>query len=277
MKRKVIIDADTGNEIDDLYAIARALKAPEFDILGLCSAHYRIHDNAPANSVEVSHALNLALLEYAGRTDIPAFKGSNNWMGKAWGGSAPADSAAARFVIQAARQLPANEKLSIIVQGAMTNVASAIALEPSIAERLEVYLMGFRYDFARGVWDKNEFNVRNDLNAADFLLSCAGLSLHIMTATTSNCYQYSKADTFRRLANRGRLQEMLVQRWTTFAPAENTHWVMWDLALVQAMINPSLATTRRVLTPPENKQREVEIFDTINVEAMTSDFFKILG
>lgn len=272
---KVVIDADTGNEIDDLYAIARALKAPEFDILGLCSAHYRVHDDAPEDSVGVSQALNEELLRRAQRTDIPALKGSNIWMGKAWGGTAPADSNAAQFIIESAQNMGPDEKLHIAVQGAMTNIASAIALEPSIVQRIEVYLMGFRYDPSSKVWNKNDFNVRNDLNAADFLLNCKELNLHIMTSTTSWCYQYPREDTWARLDGVGPLQQMLVDRWKEFAP-HTPHWIMWDLALIQAMINPSLVTTKMVLTPPENEQREVEIYDSIDCEAMMADFFNTL-
>ncbi len=277
MKRKVIIDADTGNEIDDLYAIARALKTPEFDILGLCAAHYRAHDEAPADSAGVSLDLNLELLEKAERNDIPAFKGSNLWMGKAWGGQEPADSPAAQFIIKSAQETCAHgEKLHIIVQGAMTNVASAIALEPSIAKKIEIYLMGFKYDLDAKIWNKNDFNVRNDLNAADFLLNNTDVNLHIMTSTTSVHYMYPRTETFSKLEGAGPLQDMLVNRWKAFCPA-STHWIMWDLALVQAMINPSLATTRMVITPPENEPREVEIYDSIDIEGMIKDFFDVVG
>ncbi len=276
MKRKVIIDADTGNEIDDLYAIARALKAPEFDILGLCAAHYRVHDNAPDDSAGVSHALNLQLLEKAQRTDVPAFKGSNIWMGKAWGGQEPADSEAVQFIIKSARALGDGEKLSVIVQGAMTNAASAIALEPSIAKKIAIYLIGFKYDPETKVWNKNDFNVRNDLNAADFLLNEPDVDLHIMTTTTSIRYLYPREETFSKLEGIGPLQDMLVNRWKEFSPG-STQWIMWDLALIQAMINPALASTRMVRTPPENEPREVEIYDSIDIEGMMKDFFDVVG
>jgi purine nucleosidase len=277
MRKKIIIDADTGNEIDDLYAIARALKAPELEILGICSTHYRAHDNAPKDSVEVSHALNLKLLKNADRSDIPVLRGSNLWMGHAWGGREPADSDAVQFIIKSAKELKANEKLHVATQGAMTNIASAIAIEPSIAEYLEVHIMGFRYNPDQQVWDKNDFNVRNDLNAADNLLNCSGLNLHIMTSTTSECYLYPKTDTFEKLSNKGALQDFLLERWSTFVPGHLTHWIMWDLALIQAIISPSLATTRIAETPPENLQRKIEIYDSINVTAMMDDFFTVLG
>lgn len=45
-KMRVIIDADTANEVDDLFAIARALVASEFQIEGLTSALWR-HRGTP--------------------------------------------------------------------------------------------------------------------------------------------------------------------------------------------------------------------------------------
>jgi purine nucleosidase len=39
-KQKVWLDSDTGNEMDDLYAIVRLLKEPSLDVVGLSSAHF---------------------------------------------------------------------------------------------------------------------------------------------------------------------------------------------------------------------------------------------
>lgn len=39
-KNPVWLDADTGNGMDDLYAIARLVKEPGVDIAGLRSAHF---------------------------------------------------------------------------------------------------------------------------------------------------------------------------------------------------------------------------------------------
>jgi len=76
-KMRVIIDADTANEVDDLFAIARALVAPEFQIEGLTSALWR-HRGTP-NSVELSQALNEKLLDLAGLRDGKWGPGIYNW------------------------------------------------------------------------------------------------------------------------------------------------------------------------------------------------------
>jgi purine nucleosidase len=48
-KQKVWLDADTGNEMDDLYAIVRLVKEPSVDLIGLSSAHF---NNADLNVFE---------------------------------------------------------------------------------------------------------------------------------------------------------------------------------------------------------------------------------
>lgn len=40
-KTILIIDADTGNEVDDLYAIVRGLIEPSFKVIGLSSAQWQ--------------------------------------------------------------------------------------------------------------------------------------------------------------------------------------------------------------------------------------------
>ena len=48
---------------------------------------------------------------------------------------------------------------------------------------------------------------------------------------------------------------------------------MWDVALVEAIADPGLATERQVTTPPENVQRRVWMYHSIDVESMKSDFW----
>lgn len=43
-KQKVWLDADTGNEMDDLYAIVRLVKDTTVDMIGLSSAHFNNAD-----------------------------------------------------------------------------------------------------------------------------------------------------------------------------------------------------------------------------------------
>lgn len=91
---RLILDADTANEIDDLFAIVRMLHQQRFNVIGLSSAQW-FHYLGDPDSVAASQRDNETMLKLMGRQDLPAPKGSNEPMGKPWGGDEAKDSAAA--------------------------------------------------------------------------------------------------------------------------------------------------------------------------------------
>lgn len=268
---KVILDTDTANEIDDLYAIARLLPEEKIDLLGITSAQW-FHVFSGDSTVYRSQQLNEEMLAIANRSDLPHPMGADMIMGKPWGGSEPRESAAARFIIDQVNALPEGEKLAVLSIGATTNLASAIALEPAIAPRIAAYAMGYQYHLDRRAWDKDEFNVRRDLNAANFLLNQADLELHIMSATVSRAYTWPQEATFEKLDPLGPMGAYLKQKWMERFP-DSQSWVMWDVALVHAFLHPEMAEEMAVLTPPENRQRRVWMYSDIDVEAMQKDYW----
>ncbi len=273
-KRKILLDSDTANEIDDLYAITRALLEPGFQMLGLSSAQWNTR-LSPPDTVAESQKLNTEILRLMGRQEIPAPMGSEMIMGKPWGGDEPRDSPAARLMIREARAMPPGAKLTIVNTGAVTNVASAIKLAPDITPKIAVYLMGAHFFAGRKVWNKDEFNVRNDLNALNFLLNAQGLELHVMPANVCGRLVFQQADTLRRLQSKGGIWDYLAARWLSFSP-DSEQWVMWDLALVEALARPELATEAQFSTPPENVQRNVFVYTDIDVAAMQSDWWRVV-
>ena len=268
---KLILDADTANEIDDMYAIVRVLSQDKFDVLGLTSAQW-FHYLGDPQSVQASQKINEKLVELLGRKDLPVPRGAERPMGKPWGGYQAKDSPAAQFIIRQVRGLPEGDRLHVVSIGASTNLASAIKLAPEIAPKIKAYLMGFRYDAAKGAWNKSEFNVRRDLNAADFLLNQSDLELHVMSATVSEALKFDRDDTFKRHESMGKLGEYLTSEWKRKFN-DSLKWTMWDLALVEAILRPELAHEVQVATPPENSTRQVWVYDRIDVEAMQEDYW----
>lgn len=274
-KPKLILDTDTANEIDDLYAIARLLPDTSIDLLGINSAQW-FHVWSGDSTVYQSQRLNEELLTIAGRPDIPHPLGSDLIMGKPWGDYDPRPSPASDFIIEQVRALPEGEKIVVMPIGAATNLASAIAIEPEIARKIVVYTLGFRYDFEGNFWNKDEFNIRRDLNAANFLLNQEDLELHIMPINVAIEYTWQRSDVFTRLGQIGPMGDYLKQKWLERF-AENDSWVMWDVALVQAFIHPELAEETTVLTPPENTRRSVYMYTDIDFDGMYGDYWKAVG
>jgi purine nucleosidase len=268
---RLILDADTANEIDDLYAISRILQQDRFELIGLNSAQW-FHVLSGPRTVFASQRINEDLLRLHGRKDVPALLGADMEFGMPWGGAEPRDSAAARFIIDEARKTPDDRKLVVVCIGASTNLASALKLAPDIAPRIRAYVMGFRYDATKGAWNKSEFNIRRDLNAADHLLDCEGLELHVMDANVSLALTFDRDDAFGRQAQMGALGAYLTARWKEHCPDATTR-VMWDLALVQALLHPEWAKEREVETPPENRPRKVWVYESIDAPKMRADFW----
>ena len=285
-KQKVWLDADTGNEMDDLYAIVRLVKEPSIELLGLSSAHWNnpdllvfdkwnAYDTKGLNTVEDSQRLNEQILKALKRLDIPHPVGADRQVGRAWGQEDARNSKAAQGIIAAVKALHGEEKLDILTIGAMTNLASALILAPEIKSHIRCFSLGAQYDPKTRIWNKNEFNIRNDLNAFDYLLNLEGLDLTMMCLQAAHPLQFKRDDTYQKLDESIEAEKILEDRWREQNPQDATR-VMWDLALVEAYLNPSMAQIKTVTTPPENKQRKIKAYTKIDEKALEEDFWKVL-
>ncbi|MEL6142677.1 MAG: nucleoside hydrolase [Bacteroidota bacterium] len=271
---KFILDTDTANEIDDLYAIARLLPEETINLLGITSAQW-FHHYSGDSTVYQSQRLNEEILALVGHKDLPHPIGADRIMGDPWGGYEPRPSPATDFIIKSVKELPVGEKLVVMSIGAATNLASAIALDTTIATRIVAYALGFQYNHKLAYWNKDEFNIRRDLNAANYLLNQKDLELHIMPTSVAIEYTWQRADVFPRLSTAGDMGQYLRDKWQERFPTSDS-WVMWDVALVQAFLHPEMAIERPVTTPPENIRRQVYMYADIDYDAMYADFWSCL-
>jgi len=285
-KERVIIDADTGNEMDDLYAVLQALSSDSIDVRAVTSAHFNnpqlltddywhIYPTKGINTVEISQELNEAIISGLGIEGLPLPLGCDRMVGYAWGyyeGAPIPNAPAVDFIISEARNTPEGEKLGIVVLGPVTNVAAAILRAPDIAEKLKCYVLGMRYDFETGAWNKNTFNTRNDINGTDILLDCEALELVVIPGNVSRNLVFDREQTLEKLAGNHPVLEMLSKRWDEVSAGES--WIMWDLALVQYVIDNSIAETVIVSSPPENVQREITVLKSIDTESIKASFWE---
>jgi len=285
-KQKVWLDADTGNEMDDLYAIVRLVKATSIELVGLSSAHYNnpdllvfekwnAYDTKGLNTVAESQRLNEQILKALKRSDVAHPLGADRQIGRAWGQQDPRDSPAAQAIIAAVKSLATNEKLDILTIGAMTNMATALILAPEIKSKIRCFALGAQYNPTTRIWNKNEFNIRNDLNAFDYLLNLEGFDFTVMSLEAARPLQFKREETYSRLDQELEVEKILEDRWREQNPQDESR-VMWDLALIEAYLNPALAHLQTALTPPENKQRQIRVYSTIDEKALAEDFWNML-
>ena len=283
----LIIDADTGNEMDDMYAIVRALDSKDAKLLGLISAHFNnphlitdsmwyCYPTENINTVQISQMENERLLKECNRLQIAHPQGCEKMVGFPWGfnhNMTVAGSKGVDFIISEARKASPGNKITIACLGPVTNVAAAILTEPDIAKNIQLFILSMRYDPATKIWNKNEFNARNDLNALDIVLNCTDLELIVISSQVSGQLIFSRNDTQSRLASYpAKISKNLSNRWNIVRAGER--WIMWDLALIECILHPELAILEEATTPPENTQRDIHVFTSINVEKMKADFWE---
>src|SRR5579864_235953 len=121
---KIIIDTDIGDDIDDAFAVALALRSPELQILGITTTF---------GDTEMRAKLLDRLLGEVGRTDIPVAAGpptppktAFTQLRYAQGGhfAKPSHPDAVTFLLEQIRQHPG--EITLVCIGPLVNVGAAI-------------------------------------------------------------------------------------------------------------------------------------------------------
>lgn len=277
---RVIVDADTANEIDDLYAIVRAIIAPEFQVEGITSAHFT-RSTQSNDTVHQSQRFNEQILDAMNlREKIPHPVGADRSMESP---TMPVDSPAARLIIERAHAGNPNDKLVVMALGACTNLASALLIDPTIHDKVVfAFIDG---DYKDGKWGPGIFNWRNDIHAVKAIFESDVEYFHMPARSVSIEMKFSKQEVDDHLKGKGGVWDLLVDRWETFPRTANSkEKVMWDIALIEAILRPSLATVKITGAPiihdasivdqfPDNP-RKVKVFEAIDADGMRKDFWE---
>jgi inosine-uridine nucleoside N-ribohydrolase len=286
-KTPIIVDADTGNEMDDFYAITSALLDKELEVKALISAHFNndqlltdsvwhIYPTEDINTVQISQDENIKLLESLNKIDIPHPIGCDRMVGYAWGyypGAPVPSSPGVDYIISQAKNVKNGKKLNIVCLGAVTNVAAAILTDTSIAKNIRLYALNMKYDIEKEIWDKNSFNARNDINGLDVILNNKDLEIYIMPGNVSRKMKFKRQESIKKLTNLNHpIAKILSKRWDEVNAGNS--WIMWDLALIEAISKPNLAHLEKTNTPPENVTQKIGVYTDIEASKMKKRFWE---
>ncbi|MBQ8523324.1 MAG: nucleoside hydrolase [Clostridia bacterium] len=176
--KKVILDCDAYNDIDDQFAIAFAAGSDKMELLSVNAAlfnNYRCNgfeDGMIRSYNEIVKELRLLDLD----EKIPAFKGCPVPLSQ-MADNTPVDSDAVRNIIKTVHG--SDEIIYVIATGAVTNVSSAIMTDPTIKDNMCVIWVGCNtLDFDGPAGD---FNHGQDEAAGRYILNC-GVNLIILPA-----------------------------------------------------------------------------------------------
>ena len=197
-REKVIIDTDIGDDIDDAFAVALALKSPELQILGITT---EFGDTATrANLVD-------RMLEEPGRSEIPVAEGIHTDAKTSLSQRPYADHGnyqrrlhanAVDFILDQIRRNPG--EITLVTIGPLVNIGAIIDRDPQTFKKLKrVVSMGGSID--RGYGDpygpptppQPEWNMLNDVASAKKLFA-SGVPIYLMPLDSTQL----KLDEVRR-------------------------------------------------------------------------------
>jgi purine nucleosidase/pyrimidine-specific ribonucleoside hydrolase len=252
--RKVIIDTDIGDDVDDALALALALKSPELEVLGVTTVYKntrlraglarRLLDIYGKEQIPVIAGIGLPLSEIVDCTEIPnqyeavdADRYNNH------------DVEAVDFIIETVRNA---RDVTIIAVGPLTNIAAAIMREPDISERAKLVLMG---GVVAAPYAEN--NIKCDPEAARIVFE-SGLPITMVGLdVTLNCGLDLTYVEMINTSDKGETKFLskLIDLWQTKfmgmvfkcwgQPFEKVGPTLHDPLAVAYVINPSFLKTRR--------------------------------
>jgi purine nucleosidase len=241
----VVIDTDTYNEIDDQFAVVYALLSPErVRVEALYAAPFHNERSAgPEDGMLRSYdELHRLLERLPERRSTPVHHGARSWLPAS---DRPASSPAADDLIE--RVVGTDGPLFVLTIGAPTNVASALLMEPGIAERIVVIWLGGN----PGYWHRAvEFNVEQDMHASHVLLDSGVPLVHLPCRNVTEHLRTTQAEIDRFVRGSSAIGDYLAD---IYAQHFSDHFarskVLWDVGAVAWLVNPEWVPSALVHSP----------------------------
>ena len=283
---RCVLDTDAYNEIDDQFALAYLLKrADKFEVLALTAAPFHNEKSySPAEGMRLSYEEIKNIQRLIGLEDAPVFEGSPNYLPDE---KTAVDSPAARELVRLSQSSSAKDPLYIIAIGAITNVSSALLMEPMMAERCVVVWLGGN---ARHWPDNQEFNMQQDVAAARVLFDSGVPVVQLPCAGVVSELKSTGPELRHWLAGKNPLCDYLVGHVEDEVAgyAGGTAWsrVIWDVAAIAWFIDEGFMDGSILPSPIcgydhrhtyDSSRHPCLVIERLNRDAIFTDLFRTLG
>ena len=248
--KKIILDTDIGDDIDDALALTFALLCGEIEVVGVTTV---FRDTARRAE------LACCVLDALGRGDVPVYAGlgkplfDNASKGQAAiethrprqmeairqypGPSRPADGRAVDYIVDTL--MGGDGDVTLVPIGPLTNIAAALTVEPRLAQKTTICLMGGCVGRMIAEW-----NILCDPEAAHVVLG-AGVPITLVGLDVTEACRLDNAQvqaigSVDRPINR--LCFDLIQLWRKDSGRE--HPVLHDPLAIAMVFDPTFCETR---------------------------------
>ena len=282
-KVRIVFDTDTYNEIDDQFALAYAyLSKEKLQLEAVYAApFFNKRSTSAGDGMKKSYEEILRLLGMLGKSpDGFVFRGSDRYLEDV---SRPVRSEAALDLIKKALAGTPDNPLYVVTVGCITNVASAILIEPKIIENIVVVWLG-----GHGLnWpNQKEFNLQQDVKAAQVVFN-SGVPLVVFPCNPVVSHFHTTIPELEySLKGKNKLSDYLLSSTIEYSGGHDT-WskVIWDVTAVAWLVNPSWIPTNLEHSPILTDQKTysfdhsrhfIRMATSLNRDAIFRDLFKKL-
>ncbi len=163
--RPIVLTTDCGADMDDQWALAHLAVSPEFELRAVITTHTGAHPILPPPAAESSARIAREVLAaIPALTNPPVIPGSSVPLTS----RSPLRNPGVDRIVAESQNFSPQNRLTVLVIGAATDTASALLLDPTLADRIQIVAMGFKN------WnDADEFNIVNDPIAWGVILGSA--------------------------------------------------------------------------------------------------------
>ena len=234
----VVLDTDAYNEIDDQFAISYLLRSKEkLNTKAIYAApFFNSNSESPKDGMEKSYDEIFKLLLLLDEK-VDVFKGSEMYLENE---NTPVISHAAQDLAERVNNYSPQNPLYVVAISAITNVASAILLNPEVAENTVVIWLG---GHALHYHHTKEFNMYQDVAAARVVMQSGVPFVQLPCMGVVSNFTVSKPELEFWLKGKNALADYLAENTIKEAEsyAKGTAWtrVIWDVTAVAWLLNDS--------------------------------------
>ena len=247
---RMVLDTDTYNEIDDQFAVVYALLSPErLKVEALYAAPFHNNRSSDAGdgmekSYEEIQRLLTRLPAGAGPGEGQVLRGATAWLPDE---QTPVTCEVTADLIDRALASPPDDPLYVVAIGAITNIASALLLEPKIRERIVVVWLG---GHARHWPDTREFNLRQDPAASRIVLDCGVPLVRFPCMGVVSHLHTTLPEMAAHVQGKGAIGDYLFQIYRDYRADQFAYSKqIWDLAPIGWLVDPQWAQMELVSSP----------------------------
>lgn len=233
-----VLDTDAYNEIDDQFAIAYMLKNRDrINVKAIYAAPFLNQKSvSPADGMEKSFSEIKKVMALVGE-EREVYKGAETFLTNE---KSPVFSPAADDLVKRALGYSPKNPLYVVAIGAITNVASALLINPEIAENIVVVWLGSN---ALHYHDTREFNLKQDIAAARVVISSGVPFVMLPCMGVVSAFTTSRFELEHWLVGKNSLSTYLAENTIEAAEsyASGRPWtrVIWDVTAVAWLLNDS--------------------------------------